>query len=335
MTIKYQQQQQQPPPQQPGYGGYMPRPGQYSRTMETGESQTKTPKEQALLAIWARAVNCLVVTVAGIVVYAALKLVIGRWAVPAVATLVVLVAVWYLGRKGAPRNVVSAMATAALVAVGVGGWSYAAGDLALTWQAWAALALVWFVVCLLWCVLQSMGFLYYRETAEIVDPYGPTSPRIGVLRFGPWWPGTPEPEQDAEQPQFTLEDMEAVMRDALQREPDVTRIVISRDKGNGTGQLVPLDIDVPPSAVAEFARGLLAGREFTSREWTGRGKLLSRRQFNLLRTEMLLQEWAEWESDKDPRQGVNLTEDGLEALEQLAQIGTAPPQQDRPTAVQA
>jgi hypothetical protein len=65
-----------------------------------------------------------------------------------------------------------------------------------------------------------------------------------------------------------------------------------------------------PSQLRELAEGLLDGRPFTEREWTGAGKPFSSAAFRGLRSELLKQGLIELASEKDARQGYVLTDDG-------------------------
>jgi len=58
------------------------------------------------------------------------------------------------------------------------------------------------------------------------------------------------------------------------------------------------------------AGGLLAGRPFSERQWTGQGKPLSVNQFRDLRDEMSKRGIVEQANPKDPRQGYKLTKAG-------------------------
>ena len=66
------------------------------------------------------------------------------------------------------------------------------------------------------------------------------------------------------------------------------------------------------------ARGLLNGIPFTERRWTGDGKPLSVNEFRALRSTWIKHGFIEVVSDKDHRQGFDLTEQGWAVLEKIA-----------------
>lgn len=79
-----------------------------------------------------------------------------------------------------------------------------------------------------------------------------------------------------------------------------------------------------PRQLEELARGLLdQGATFTQRRWTGRGKPFSIDQFNALRDEMLRRGLAYYVSEKDPRQGCDLTRVGKQVLRKYLPSPTA------------
>jgi len=74
-----------------------------------------------------------------------------------------------------------------------------------------------------------------------------------------------------------------------------------------------MNLDVTQEQLVELAQGLLDGIPFTEREWTGRGRPFSSGQggsFRKLRSDWLKQGLLDVVSDKDNRQGFDLTESG-------------------------
>jgi len=89
-----------------------------------------------------------------------------------------------------------------------------------------------------------------------------------------------------------------------------------------------------PRQLEELAKGLLdQGAPFAQRRWTGKGKPFSIDQFNALRDEMLRRGLAYYVSEKDPRQGCDLTRVGKQVLRKYlpspTTAGLEPVQVDR------
>jgi hypothetical protein len=325
MTLKFTQNQISQSSDFPP-GGIAIKPGDYRYESITPDSQTKVPRRQAMLAIWSRAAMCLAVTVAGALVYLALWLVIGRWAIPAVAGLLVLVALGVLVSREVPGNVIAVFAVVSVVGVFLGGARCAAGELSIPWQAWAALGLCWVVACLLWSVIKPLQFLDYRELAEVADPNGPTPPRLAVNRHTPYWPGMEEPSED-DVAQFTREEMEEALREALEKEPQkvVVEVVQPRDRGSGSIALAN-ELDVTPTELQALAQGLLDGRPFSEGEWCdGDGALFKHDRFRRLQETVMDAGWAIWRNPEAHAQGIEFTRVGRAVLEHLSSNGNAPP----------
>lgn len=68
----------------------------------------------------------------------------------------------------------------------------------------------------------------------------------------------------------------------------------------------------------DLAQGLLGGVPFAERQWTGKGKLFSIREFRLVRDEMLKRGLIRLVSEKSPLQGYELTKTGWAVIRQLA-----------------
>jgi len=103
------------------------------------------------------------------------------------------------------------------------------------------------------------------------------------------------------------------------------KLVIRLDEVGGNGHYRSRDIrlDVTASQLRELGRGLLAGRPFTEREWTGPGNPFSsgpEGTFRPLRAEWLKHGLLEAVSDKDNRAGFDLTAAGWAMIEKLAQV---------------
>ena len=72
-------------------------------------------------------------------------------------------------------------------------------------------------------------------------------------------------------------------------------------------------------ALQQLASGLLAGRGFTEAAWTGRGRPYTKTEFHELRDKLLEQGFLQWRNERARAQGVELTQDGEDAFEQLLQ----------------
>jgi len=102
-------------------------------------------------------------------------------------------------------------------------------------------------------------------------------------------------------------------------------LVIRLDEigANGHYRSRTMELDVTQEQLIELARGLLDGRPFTEREWTGKGKSFSSGQegsFRRLRSKWLRQGMLVVVSDKDNRQGFDFTDEGWAFLAKTAGI---------------
>lgn len=85
-------------------------------------------------------------------------------------------------------------------------------------------------------------------------------------------------------------------------------------------------LDVPDGRerLIKLAAGLVAGKPFTVRGWTGAGGLYSEAEFSRLQAELIHFGYARWRSH-DPRSGVEITAKGRAILSQLAREGNHSP----------
>jgi hypothetical protein len=150
-----------------------------------------------------------------------------------------------------------------------------------------------------------------------------------VARLTPIWPGTPEPEPDDDR--VTRDEIAEMLADALAQPAPTMEIELKRRGASGSMQISRFDSGISAEQAQVLARGLLAGKDFTEDAWTGSGNPLSRGQFKVVRARMIDEGLAEWVDDGAHAQGVNITEDGWQALETMAGNGTTPPRSDRPT----
>ena len=96
-----------------------------------------------------------------------------------------------------------------------------------------------------------------------------------------------------------------------------TKIHVLTESGDA-GDYLQFSID--RARLLQFARELAAGKSFTSREWTGRGALLSGSEFVRLRGELINRGYARWNSDRDARSGCALTAKGKAMVNGLAAL---------------
>lgn len=73
-----------------------------------------------------------------------------------------------------------------------------------------------------------------------------------------------------------------------------------------------------------LAQGLMNGLPFSEKQWTGKGKPFASNEFRALRAEMQKQNLVEYVNDKDPRQGIRLTDAGRAVMEEYARSPTPP-----------
>jgi hypothetical protein len=102
--------------------------------------------------------------------------------------------------------------------------------------------------------------------------------------------------------------------DVREAAPQVVKVTLNRisDAGHFSGEY----FDLPGSLenLKTLAQGLLDGRPFTDREWTGRGKPYASVQFRDLRRELVKRGLVELASAKDARQGYVLTDEGTQFM---------------------
>ncbi|MFH1566817.1 MAG: hypothetical protein ABIL09_02385, partial [Gemmatimonadota bacterium] len=96
--------------------------------------------------------------------------------------------------------------------------------------------------------------------------------------------------------------------------PTTTLQVISEDGR----RIVNHELPVGEDRLGTFARGVLAGKPLTQREWSRPGSPLSRGQFEEVRDFMLQRGYAVWRDESKPQLGIELTEKGRAALERIA-----------------
>ncbi len=73
-----------------------------------------------------------------------------------------------------------------------------------------------------------------------------------------------------------------------------------------------------------LARAVASGRELTGAAWSGRGKLFTRSEFEMLVQLMITYGWARWVHPEYHNQGLDVTPAGLAAFRFLAGIKAIP-----------
>jgi len=82
-----------------------------------------------------------------------------------------------------------------------------------------------------------------------------------------------------------------------------------------------MDLPGDDLQLQHLARGLAAGRTLSEGEWSGRGRLYTRREFRALRGEFLERGLAVWRNRDAPAQGVELTAVGRQVMSRIAEDG--------------
>lgn len=99
--------------------------------------------------------------------------------------------------------------------------------------------------------------------------------------------------------------------------PQTVKVQLSRVSESGSWSGEYFDLPGSLEDLKTLARGLLDGRPFTEREWTGRGKPYASEAFRSMRRELLRRGLIELASAKDARQGYVLTDEGAAFMSEL------------------
>lgn len=106
------------------------------------------------------------------------------------------------------------------------------------------------------------------------------------------------------------------------KESNIKVTILSEDGRQGDYLHLAIDAD----RLRKLAEGLTQGRALTTREWTGQSGLLSQSEFARLRSALIFQGLARWNSNRDFRGGCTLTARGKATMRGLS----APPQPNGP-----
>jgi len=98
-------------------------------------------------------------------------------------------------------------------------------------------------------------------------------------------------------------------------EPRLVKVQVNHVREGGHLQVDLINLPCTESQLEKLAGGLLNGVPFTEGAWCGSGKPFSVAEFRLLRTVMLNRGLITPRSEKDQRQGYELTEDGKAVME--------------------
>jgi hypothetical protein len=98
-------------------------------------------------------------------------------------------------------------------------------------------------------------------------------------------------------------------------EPRIVKVQISHIREGGHLQVDLINLPCMPSQLESLAVGLLNGVPFSEGAWSGNGKLFSVMELGRMRTVMLARGLLKARSEKDARQGFELTEEGRKVME--------------------
>jgi hypothetical protein len=98
-------------------------------------------------------------------------------------------------------------------------------------------------------------------------------------------------------------------------EPRLVKVQVSHEKENGHLQIDLMNLPCTASQLEKLAEGLLNSLPFTEGAWCGSGKPFSVAEFRLLRSVMLARGLLRARSEKDQRQGYELTDEGKAVMQ--------------------
>ena len=130
--------------------------------------------------------------------------------------------------------------------------------------------------------------------------------------------------------QFLQQDLngDGVIGDVDQPTDTPRRVVIQMDtvKEDGHYQVgdssALIKLSVSDDQLHTLAMGLMNGMPFSEKQWTGKGKPFTSNEFRTLRDEMRDANLTEYVNEKDPRQGIRLTEAGNAVMKEYADSPT-------------
>ena len=99
------------------------------------------------------------------------------------------------------------------------------------------------------------------------------------------------------------------------KEPRVVKVQVTHVKDNGSLQVDLIGLPCTDVQLRQLAEGLLGGMRFTEAEWCGNGKPFSVAELKLLRQVMVSRGLLRQRSEKDSRQGFDLTDAGVAVMQ--------------------
>ncbi len=105
-------------------------------------------------------------------------------------------------------------------------------------------------------------------------------------------------------------------------EPETVRIELVEDGGR---HVTYIDFPATESQRKELANGLLKGLKMTEKDWTGRNRPFSKREFHELRRVMIARGLLVWVNNKFHWQGLMLTKPGEAVMRHFAGVREEPP----------
>lgn len=121
--------------------------------------------------------------------------------------------------------------------------------------------------------------------------------------FKDWFPAEPEPKPEPE-PKKKSTHVELIL--------DI--------KDPSTNQTFSQQFNIDLYRLILFAKGTRTGRPFSEREWTGYGRLLTRKEFKDIRKAWLKTGFLRWKNENAHGQGVELTRKGNALVNGLAEL---------------
>jgi hypothetical protein len=103
---------------------------------------------------------------------------------------------------------------------------------------------------------------------------------------------------------------DGVIEKPSRAEPRIVKVQVNHVREGGSLQVDLINLPCTESQLRKLAEGMLNGVPFAEKAWTGDGKPFSIRELHILKTVMLSRELLKPRSDKDARQGYELTEAG-------------------------
>jgi hypothetical protein len=108
---------------------------------------------------------------------------------------------------------------------------------------------------------------------------------------------------------------DGVIEKPSRAEPRIVKVQVNHVREGGSLQVDLINLPCTGSQLQSLAEGLLDGVPFTEGAWSGGGKPFSVSELRNLRTVMSVRGLLKLRSEKDQRQGYELTEDGRAVMQ--------------------